>query len=92
MFPYNTQNLVRLRRQRIQDRYDRTERLADWGDDYYPPEETPINGYIAPGSTLSNDQVGRLQVQDVWTLYSPNEDLDLLPTDRVGIIPAGAGI
>ena len=83
MFPYNTQKLTRLRRQRIQDRYDRTERLADWGDDYYPPKETPINGYIAPGSTLSNDQVGRLQVQDVWTLYSPNENLDLLPTDRV---------
>lgn len=80
-FNYKSQELYRLRRQRISDPYDGTERLADW--DEYPPDRERISGFIAPGSTLSTDQVGRLQVQDAWTLYMPEETADIMPGDRI---------
>lgn len=80
-FNYKSQDLYRLRRQRISDPYDETERLADW--DEYPPERQRIRGFIAPGSTLSADQVGRLQVQDAWTLYMPDGTADIMPGDRI---------
>ena len=80
-FNYNSQEIYRLRRPRISDPYDGTERLADW--DEAPPERERINGFIAPGSTLSADQIGRLQVQDAWTLYMPDEAADIMPGDRV---------
>ena len=79
-FNYNSQEIYRLRRRYITDRYDGTERLADW-DNF--PERQRIRGFIAPGSTLSSDQVGRLQVQDVWTLYMPEETADIMPGDRI---------
>ena len=79
-FNYNSQEIYRLRRRYVPDRYDGTERLADW-DDY--PERQRIGGFIAPGSTLSTDQVGRLQVQDVWTLYIPEDTADIMPGDRI---------
>ena len=80
IFNYNSQEIYRLRRRYVPDRYDGTERLADW-DDY--PERQRIGGFIAPGSTLSTDQVGRLQVQDVWTLYIPEDTADIMPGDRI---------
>lgn len=80
-FNYKSQDLYRLRRPRIRDPYDGTERLADW--DEYPPERQRIRGFIAPGSTLSTDQVGRLQVQDAWTLYMPDGTADIMPGDRI---------
>ena len=79
-FNYNSQEIYRLRRRYITDRYDGTRRLADW-DNF--PERERIRGFIAPGSTLSTDQVGRLQVQDVWTLYMPEETADIMPGDRI---------
>lgn len=79
-FNYNSQEIYRLRRRFIADRYDGTRRLADW-DDY--PERERITGFIAPSSTLSTDQVGRLQVQDAWTLYMPDETADIMPGDRI---------
>lgn len=79
-FNYNSQEIYRLRRRYITDRYDGTPRLADW-DNF--PERQRIRGFIAPGSTLSTDQVGRLQVQDVWTLYMPEETADIMPGDRI---------
>lgn len=80
-FNYKSQDLYRLRRHRISDPYDGTERLADW--DEYPPERERVRGFIAPGSTLAADQVGRLQVQDSWTLYLPDQTADIMPGDRI---------
>lgn len=80
-FNYNSQEIYRLRRRYVTDRYDGTERLADW--DEAPPDRERISGFIAPGSTLSTDQVGRLQVQDAWTLYMPDGTADIMPGDRI---------
>lgn len=82
-FNYNSQEIYRLRRRYIRDPYDGTERLADWDDYGTPPDRQWIRGFIAPGSTLSTDQVGRLQVQDAWTLYMPDGTADIMPGDRI---------
>lgn len=80
-FNYNSQEIYRLRRAVVRDPYDGTDRLADW--DEAPPERQRIRGFIAPGSTLSADQIGRLQVQDSWTLYMPDGTADIMPGDRI---------
>lgn len=82
-FNYNSQEIYRLRRAVVRDPYDGTERLADWDDYGTPPDRQRIRGFIAPGSTLSADQIGRLQVQDTWTLYMPDETVDIMPGDRI---------